>query len=88
MFKRTEKYQLFNRDQHPEVNDEMVQDVLNDPEFVEVQADGRFRYSGQADPFADGELWYVRVVTLEDGETVLSAFIDGRLTRRMRRNLN
>lgn len=88
MFKRTPKFQRRNHFDHAEVSDEMVEHVLNNPEFVETQHDGRVRYWGQVAPFPDGRLWYVRVVTLEDGETVLSAFIDGRLTRRMRRNLN
>lgn len=88
MFKRTGKFRRRNRFDHAEISDEMVERVLNNPEFVETQPDGRVRYWGQVAPFPDGRLWYVRVVTLEDGETVLTAFIDGRLTRRMRRNQN
>jgi len=88
MFKRTDKFRRINHAKHPEVSEEMVQSILDDPEFVETQHDGRVRYWGQVDPFADGKLWYVRVVTLEDGETVLTAFIDGRLTEQMRSNLN
>ena len=84
MFKRTEKFLNYNHLNHPEVNDAMIEDVLRDPEFVDTQDDGRIRYWGQADPFNDGKLWYLRVVTLEDGETVLTAFIDGKLSDHMR----
>ena len=88
MFKRTDKFQELNHLDHPEVSEEMVEIVLNNPEIVETQRDGRVRYWGRADPFGDGELWYIRVVTLRDGETVLTAFIDGRLTRQMRSHQN
>ena len=88
MFKRTDKFQRVNHVKHPEVSEEMVENVLNNPEIVETQRDGRVRYWGRADPFGDGELWYIRVVTLQDRETVLTAFIDGKLTRQMRSHQN
>lgn len=88
MFKRTDKFRRRNHLRHPEVNERMVADVLRAPEFVETQTDGRLRYWGRVNPFNDGKLWYLRVVTLEDGETVHTAFLDGGLSRRMRSNLN
>ncbi len=47
-------------------------------EFVrrEVQADGRVRYWGRIDDLGEQ---FLRVVTLEDGETVHNAFPDRRL---------
>ena len=88
MFKRTDKFRRYNHVNHPEVTEPMVAEALRNHEFVETQADGRIRYWGQADPFNDGLLWYLRVVTLEDGETVLTAFIDGKFSERMRSYLN
>ena len=88
MFKSTEKFLNYNHQRHPEVSEQMIADVLRDPEFVETQDDRRIRYWGQVNPFNDGKLWYLRVVTLEDGETVLTAFIDGKMSEHMRGKLN
>ena len=46
MFERTDKYQRCNHFDYAEVSDEMVEHVLNNPEFVETQHDGRVRYWG------------------------------------------
>ena len=46
--------------------------VLENPERVEVQEDGRIRYWGFVQELGK----YLRVVTLEDGETILNAFPD------------
>jgi hypothetical protein len=45
---------------------------MNEPDHTEVQPDGRFRYYAFI-PELDS---YIRVVTLDDGETVHNAFID------------
>lgn len=42
----------------------------------EVQANGRIRHWGLVKDAPDGKLRYIRVVTLEDGETILNAFFD------------
>ena len=52
---------------------EWIERVVTDPEHEMVQPDGRFRRWGRI-PEAGGK--YLRVVVLEDGETVHNAFFD------------
>jgi len=56
----------------PYLQREWCERVLNTPARREVQADGRVRYWA----FIDELGRYLRVVTLEDGETVHNAFPD------------
>ena len=42
----------------------------------EVQADGRIRHWRRIEDAPDGKPRYLRVVTLDDGETVHNAFFD------------
>ena len=49
---------------------EWIETVLKKPIKIQRQPDGRIRHWGQVDDF------YVRVVTLSDGETVQTAFKD------------
>jgi hypothetical protein len=60
------------------IRDEWIQQVMEHPEHEEVQTDGRFRRWGKIEE-ADGR--YLRVVLLEDGETVHNAFFDRNFTR-------
>jgi hypothetical protein len=56
--------------------------ILANPIREEVQPDGRWRFWGGVEELGGRIL---RVVTLEDRETVHNVFIDGRFTRRRRR---
>jgi hypothetical protein len=55
------------------IRDEWIEFVLTRPARTETQADGRIRRWAAIDG-ADGKI--LRVVTLEDGETVHNAFFD------------
>ncbi len=50
--------------------------VLASPLRRSVQPDGRIRYWGKVTDPRDGQERVLRVVTLEDGETVHNAFFD------------
>ncbi len=50
--------------------------VLKSPLTTVVQLDGRIRYFGRVASPPDGDLKILRVVTLEDGETIHNAFFD------------
>lgn len=56
----------------PYLQREWVEAVLHAPEHREVQPDGRIRMWGYIAVLGK----YLRVVALEDGETVLNAFPD------------
>ncbi|MBA2376742.1 MAG: hypothetical protein ACR2N0_00740 [Rubrobacteraceae bacterium] len=60
---------------------EWCERVLNAPAFTETQEDGRIRHWGYVEEIGK----YLRVVTLEDGETVHNAMPDRNFTRRRRR---
>jgi hypothetical protein len=45
-----------------------------------VRSDGRFRYWGKA--VIEGKARWIRVIVLEDGETVHNAFIDSGTARK------
>jgi len=55
------------------IKDEWIERVLQAPEREHIQADGRLRRWGRV---AEAEGRYLRVVVLEDGETVHNAFFD------------
>lgn len=57
----------------PYLKVEWCEDVLRVPLKTEIQTDGRVRHWGKISDWEDRVL---RVVTLEDGETVLNAFPD------------
>ena len=48
--------------------------VVNNPVRTQVQADGRVSYWA----YLDAHRHFVRVVVETDGETIVTAFIDGR----------
>ena len=60
---------------------EWCEKVLCNPEHTEVQKNGRIRYWGYIDELGK----YLRVVTLEDGETVHNAMPDRNFTQKRRR---
>ncbi len=67
----------------PDIKREWCERVLQNPEFTEVQENGRVRYWG----FVEEIDKYLRVVTLEDGETVHNAMPDRNFMRRRRRDV-
>ena len=78
----SEKQRLFSQcraRKHPDIQLEWVQQVLANPVKQATQADGRRVYWGNI-PEAGGRA--LRVVTLEDGETVHNAFFDRNFYRR------
>jgi hypothetical protein len=72
---KTTKYFEFRRklpDRELILN-EWIQEVLKNPSRKEVQDDGRMRLWGKVAQAGDK---YLRVVVLEDGQTVHNAFFD------------
>jgi hypothetical protein len=65
----------------PNIKREWCERVLRNPEFSEVQENGRVRYWR----FVEELDKYLRVVTLADGETVHNAMPDRNFTQRRRR---
>ena len=62
------------------IQDSWIEYVIEHPLFEEVQMDGRIRRWGKIEE-ADGR--YLRVILLEDRQTVHNAFFDRRFTARM-----
>ena len=60
----------------PEIDPAWCLDVLADPLHTEVQTDGRIRFWGEVLLRGENEPRIIRVVTLEDGETIHNAFLD------------
>jgi hypothetical protein len=60
----------------PYIQRQWCQDVLSAPLRREVQSDGRIRCWGKISAPGEMRPRYLRVVTLEDGETVHNAFFD------------
>ncbi len=58
----------------PYIQREWCQRVVAGPLRREVQSDGRIRYWGRIEE--GGRPRFLRVVTLEDGETIHNAFFD------------
>jgi pyrroloquinoline quinone (PQQ) biosynthesis protein C len=56
-----------------DIRDEWIERVVASPDAEYTQADGRIRRWGK---IAEAEGRYLRVVLLEDGETVHNAFFD------------
>ena len=72
---KTTKYFDFRR-QKPDrknIKDEWIQKVVDSPISKEVQSDGRIKLWGKIEDVGK----YLRVILLEDGETVHNAFFDG-----------
>lgn len=60
----------------PYLEQGQCEQVIAAPIRTVVQADGRVRYWARVTLPGEGETRVLRVVTLEDGETVHNAFID------------
>ena len=72
--KTTKYFDLMrNRPDRAIIQDEWVKFVINNPEKKQVQNDGRVRIWAKIEQM---EGRYLRVVLLEDGETIHNAFFD------------
>lgn len=60
---------------------EACEKVVASPEYSEKQSNGRICYWGHVPEIG----YYLRVIVLEDGETLFNAFEDRNFTRRQRR---
>jgi hypothetical protein len=60
------------RPDRSQIREDWIQSVIDRPEKVEIQSDGRIRKWARI-PEADR---YLRVILLEDGQTVHNAFFD------------
>jgi hypothetical protein len=60
----------------PYLRVEWIEAVLANPLTREAQPDGRYRFWGRVDLADEGKSYILRVVTLDDGETVHNAFFD------------
>ena len=65
---------------HRHITEEMCRQVIRSPIEVEQQANGYFRFWG----YFESEGKYVRVVTLEDRETIETAHWDRNYKKRRR----
>jgi hypothetical protein len=62
-----------NRKDRAIIKDEWIQHVIENPESEQIQADGRIRRWARIEPM---EGRYLRVILLQDAETVHNAFFD------------
>lgn len=71
---KTTKYFDFRRQRSDrrDIKDEWIQRVVTSPMRKEVQSDGRIKVWGRIEEVDR----YLRVILLEDGETVHNAFFD------------
>jgi hypothetical protein len=60
----------------PYIQREWCRDVIAVPVRRELQADGRVRFWGKISIAGELQPRFLRVVTLEDGETIHNAFFD------------
>ncbi|HJS86919.1 MAG TPA: hypothetical protein VJ779_15800 [Acetobacteraceae bacterium] len=60
----------------PYLSVEQCASVLAAPLRREIQPDGRIRWWGRVADARDGTMRILRVVTLDDGETIHNAFFD------------
>lgn len=77
--KTTNYFKEFASQKHPEVQRDWIEQVLADPVKREVQANDRISYWRNIET-AEGRV--LRVITLEDGETVHNAFFDRNFYKR------
>jgi hypothetical protein len=61
------------RPDRKDIKEEWIQSVISDPEYEEIQPDGRIKRWAKISE-ANGK--YLRVILLEDYETVHNAFFD------------
>ena len=60
----------------PYVDEKWCSEIVARPLRRDVQTDGRIRFWGEVTDPRDGKVRILRVVTLEDGETIHNAFFD------------
>lgn len=79
-------YDNFARYNHPEITAEQAASVIENPDHVVEQDDGKLLHYGRVTFMHEGcEITrYARVITLADGETLQNAFIDHAFTDLMR----
>lgn len=76
MFKTTEYFKFMKqRPDRVQFKDEWIEQAINHPIHQEIQTDNRIRRWAK---IAENENRYLRIVLLEDGETVHNAFFDRR----------
>jgi len=80
--KATDYFLNFAQQKHPEVKVEWIAYVLEHPIQRILQDNARFSYWANIEA-ADGRA--LRVITLEDGETVHNAFFDRNFLKRQQR---
>ena len=68
------QYFLYTRQRRDriQIKSEWIKQVVNEPEKTHIQSDGRIRKWAYIDEVRK----YLRVILLEDGETVHNAFFD------------
>ena len=82
----TEHFELRRRQRDPYIETHWCESVINNPIERETQPDGRIRFWGLI-PWPDAENFHcLRVVTLADERTIVTAFIDSGFRRRLRRS--
>ena len=82
MLKTTRYFDNFASQKHPEVEQAWIARVLAKPIKVEQQSNQRIAYWGN---IQEAENRVLRVITLEDGETVHNAFFDRNFYKRQQR---
>ncbi len=82
MLKTTAYFDGFASQKHPEARREWIYHVLTNPVKIESQPNNRISYWGNI-PEAENRV--LRVITLEDGETVHNAFFDRNFYKRQQR---
>jgi len=82
MLKTTRYFDNFASQKHPEVERAWIARVLANPVKTEQQPNQRIALWGNIE---EAENRVLRVVTLEDGETVHNAFFDRNFYKRQRR---
>ncbi|MGG6238089.1 hypothetical protein ACQ4N7_05570 [Nodosilinea sp. AN01ver1] len=82
MLKTTAYFEDFAAQKHPEVQRKWIQAVLLNSVKIARQSNGRVSYWGN---IPDAENRVLRVIALEDGETVHNAFFDRNFYRRQQR---
>lgn len=82
MLKTTGYFDNFASQKHSEVQREWIEYALKHPVKTAIQPNNRISYWANV-PAADNRV--LRVITLEDGETVHNAFFDRNFYRRQQR---
>jgi hypothetical protein len=80
--KSTNYFNEFASQKHPEVQQKWIERVLVNPVKREAQSNNRISYWGNIEE-AEGRV--LRVITLDDGETVHNAFFDRNFYKRQQR---